>query len=174
MGGGPTAVELAGNAYRRIAQSGQEPEVTLVTLDDELLTAWPNELRIAAGKSLQKLGVQLRFNREAKFKDGRFQLGDRPFAVDAVIVAAGLTPPRWLETLQPGASEYGLRVDTNLRVRGWKGVPLFAVGDSAAIIGHPRPRLGVFGVRAAPTLLSNLVALGDSSEESHYLPQERW
>ena len=51
---------------------------------------------------------------------------------------------------------------------------IFAVGDCAVIDGHVRPAAGVLGVRAAPVLLDNIIALGSGQPIELYRPQSRW
>ena len=51
---------------------------------------------------------------------------------------------------------------------------ILATGDGAVIDGQDRPAAGVSGVRAAPVLLDNLVALGRSRPLRSYRPQSRW
>jgi len=51
---------------------------------------------------------------------------------------------------------------------------VFAAGDCAIIDGAERPAAGVFGVRAAPTLLANLIATATDKPLRPYRPQARW
>ena len=90
--------------------------------------------------------------------------------VDILVAATGLSAnvPDGLE-----APEEGLPVNADL---SWTGDPaVFAAGDCARMVDHPRPKLGVFGVRAAPILIQNLInaALGQKARR-HYTPQSRW
>ena len=89
---------------------------------------------------------------------------------DIAVLAAGLKPqvPDGIATAADG-----VEIDETLRALQDRRV--FAAGDCATILGHPRPKLGVFGVRAAPILIDNLIAAaaGEGALEC-YRPQTRW
>ena len=59
---------------------------------------------------------------------------------------------------------------------------IFAIGDCADIADYKLPRIGVFGVRAAPVLLANLVAQTRNQAEvqtqgdplQSFKPQHKW
>ena len=76
---------------------------------------------------------------------GLIHFGERRVApVDILVAATGLSA-----NLPDGfdASGDGLPVNEDL---SWTGDgSVFAVGDCARMVDHPRPRLGVFGVRQA-------------------------
>lgn len=49
-------------------------------------------------------------------------------------------------------------------------VRIFAVGDCARFLPSPLPRIGVFGVRQAPSLLQNHVAALAGAQHTEYHP----
>jgi len=51
---------------------------------------------------------------------------------------------------------------------------IFAVGDCASFREHCLPKVGVYGVRAAPVLLHNLRASVLDKPLQHYEPQQRY
>jgi NADH dehydrogenase FAD-containing subunit len=51
---------------------------------------------------------------------------------------------------------------------------IFASGDCAAMEGHDLPKLGVFGVRQASHIYSNLLASLDGKPLTNYTPQQRY
>jgi len=96
-----------------------------------------------------------------------------PLTCDHLVLATGLRGPTVNQTL-------GLPLDAVGRI---KVAPilssiaddhLFAVGDCATIEGWSRPFAGVFGVRAATTLIENLCGLGTGAPARAYRPQRRW
>jgi selenide, water dikinase len=74
---------------------------------------------------------------------------------DAVVWATGAAAP-------PQLRETGLAVDgagfvvVSESLQSVSHPAVFAAGDCAAMIGHPRPRSGVFAVRQGPPLVANL------------------
>jgi pyridine nucleotide-disulfide oxidoreductase family protein len=79
------------------------------------------------------------------------------FATDAVFWAAGSASHAWI-------AASGLRTDprgflaTNDLLQSVSHPEIFGAGDCASIEGRPRPRAGVFAVRAGPVLAANLRA----------------
>ncbi|MGM0486837.1 MAG: FAD-dependent oxidoreductase [Planctomycetota bacterium] len=119
---------------------------------------------------------------------------------DVVVVATGLNPPSLLEGLGlPLDPDSGLPVGSTLHggdarifatkdcasleghqlpklgVFGVRQAPtrIFATKDCASLEGRQLPKLGVFGVRQAPILLHNLAALFRGRPLKRYRPQNR-
>ena len=78
----------------------------------------------------------------------------------------------WLSRSTPFETDEGgfLMTDNYLQCIGHRGI--FAVGDCATMRHHPRPKAGVFAVRAGPPLLRNIMAHLTSHGRMHaYKPQ---
>jgi NADH dehydrogenase FAD-containing subunit len=90
-----------------------------------------------------------------------------------MVLATGLAAPSLIADLNlPVDGDGRLRVRPTMQ--SVDDPAIFAVGDCAVIDGHERPAAGVFGVRAAPIMLSNLAALGDGRPARPYRPQKKW
>jgi selenide,water dikinase len=96
--------------------------------------------------------------------------GERPPA-DAVFVVTEATAPRWL-------AETGLTLDP----RGFVALAatlrssdprIFAAGDCATVLKHPRPKSGVFAVRQGPPLAANLRRVLSGNAPLPFVPQRR-
>jgi NADH dehydrogenase FAD-containing subunit len=102
-----------------------------------------------------------------QLKDGR------PLSCDALVLATGLEAPSLIGALGlPVGADGRLRVSAQMRSVADDRV--FAAGDCAVIDGAERPAAGVFGVRAAPILLANLIAAVTDKPLKAYRPQARW
>ena len=178
VGGNHSGCELACNAAARLRAAGAKVEGTLVTAGDRLVPSEPRGASRAMAGVLRDYGFELRFSSRVDSLGN----GDAPFAslsdgtvipFDLSIVATGLTP-------SPLVEECGLAVrpDRGLRVTAHLHAPaddrVFAAGDCAAIEGYDLPKVGVFGVRAAPVLADNLMARAAGRPMRPYRPQRIW
>jgi selenide,water dikinase len=98
-------------------------------------------------------------------------LGDgQEIAAGFVAGAAGARAHGWLAgTGLPVTADGFLRVAADLRVEGQEA--LFAAGDCAHLTHAPRPKAGVYAVRAAPVLRDNLRAVLSGGRVRVFHPQ---
>ncbi len=170
-GGGPTGFELAAALAGLLERQGIRPQVSLVAAAP---AAWGSAgARHHLTLTLTKRGVGVVAGEVVARTEGACALADgRSLACDMLVLASGLeASPLMAELGLPLGPEGRLRVAATLQSIGDQTV--FAAGDCATVEGQPRPAAGVFGVRAAPTLLRNLVA-GPSRRLARYQPQRRW
>ncbi|PWE18629.1 hypothetical protein DDZ18_03250 [Marinicauda salina] len=170
IGGGATGCEVAANLAALVGACEAEHAVTLIS-DGPLLADWPARGGRLAEKNLRARGVTIVRGAARTVSDDAIELDDGDaIAADIAVLAAGLKAqvPGGIET-----AAGGVEVDETLRAMQDRRV--FAAGDCAAILGHPRPKLGVFGVRAAPILVDNLIAAATGEGAlQRYRPQGRW
>jgi selenide,water dikinase len=159
IGGGAGGVELALAIDHHLA----EATVLLATRDKVLAghaAAAQNKMRaILAGRGIRL--IEKDAARRVEVGGVQLASGERP-AADAVFIVTEAAAPRWL-------AETGLTLDP----KGFVAVAatlrssdpaVFAAGDCATVLKHPRPKSGVFAVRQGPPLANNLrrVLLGDA------------
>ncbi len=70
-------------------------------------------------------------------------------------LVTGAKPSEWLKSSSLNLTNDGF-IEVNSTYQTSSDDRIFAAGDIAKIIGHPRPRSGVFAVRAGPVLAKNL------------------
>jgi selenide, water dikinase len=160
VGGGAGGVELALALARRL---GGRAAITLISATVEILPEAPPRARQIAHAALKAAGVMLVLRRLAEdFRDGKIRLaGGAAISADIAFWATGIAGPPFL-----AASGLACDPDGFIRVaptfESLSHPRIFAAGDCAAIAGFPRPKAGVWAVRAGPPLAENLrrAALG--------------
>lgn len=168
-GAGATGLEVALSLASLQRRLGARPQMILAGPD--LLPGWPDRARELAHEAMARCGVEYRPQRILDLSMGLIHFGERRVEpVDILVAATGLAAnlPDGLD-----AGDDGLPVNEDL---SWTGDDcVYAVGDCARMVDHPRPKLGVFGVRAAPILIQNLInAAGGRTARRRYVPQSRW
>ena len=153
IGGGPTGVELAG-ALAEISRKSlardfrhfdpRSARIMLIEGGPSLLSAFPEPLRAAARRDLDRLGVEVRTGSiVTSVSDGRVDIG--PHSIDAATIlwAAGVAASPLGATLGGPIDRAGrVLVEPDLTIPGHRDV--FVVGDLASLKGRDgRPLPGV-------------------------------
>jgi selenide,water dikinase len=157
VGGGVGGVELALASANRLRAMGARPEITLVDRGPVLLAQMSDKSRAGLARALAAAGVRV--------LSGQSPVSAGPDAVvledgqilpsDFTLTVAGARPQDWLAATGLALHAGYVSVDANLRT---SDPALFAAGDCAHMAHAPRPKAGVYAVRAAPVLLANLRA----------------
>ncbi len=171
-GGGQSALEIAASLCGLFENAGVRPDVTVVAPD--FGGTLPAAARARLMTSLTARGVGFRTSTVVGREADACRLADGAiWPCDHLVLATGLVAPPLIADLALPVDAAGrLRITSTLQSVGDPAI--FAAGDCAVIADHPRPAAGVFGVRAAPLLLHNLAALGDSRPLETYRPQRHW
>ncbi len=166
VGGGAGGTELALALARRY---GDRARIVLVCDTTEPLAAAPSYARSVARTALVNAGIELACGvRAGAWSDGRLALSDGSFLeVAAALWATGVVGPAFLAASGLACDAAGcVQVDATLRSVSHGFV--FAAGDCASVAGNPRPKAGVWAVRAGPKLADNL------RRAVHGRPLRRW
>lgn len=153
LGGGLAGVELA------LAMAHREPKAAVALIEREAgLNGISPRIAAALKRELARARVSCHFNAEAiAITDREVQLADgRKVPSRFTLGAAGARPWEWLAQSGLPCEDGFLRTLPTLQIEGHP--TLFAAGDCAHLIESPRPKAGVYAVRAAPVLLANLHA----------------
>ncbi len=173
IGGGAGGVELALAFAWRARQAHIPLRVQLVSGTSGLLPTLPGGVARSAARWLPRHGVRLIEDDAVEIGRSTVLLADGgELNSDATVVAIGAAAAEW-----PRAA--GLAVDG----RGFIGINpflqslshpfVFAAGDCASMIDHPRPKSGVYAVRAGPPLTENLRRAVAGRALRRYIPQRR-
>ncbi len=154
VGGGAGGTELAlalAHRYR------DRVRIVLICETPEPLGSAPSYARSTVRTALVEANVELTCGvRAVGLADGRLALSDGSFLeVATALWATGVVGPSILAASGLDCDAAGcVRVAASLRSISHDFV--FAAGDCAAIEGNPRPKAGVWAVRAGPPLAANL------------------
>ncbi|MDW4496685.1 selenide, water dikinase SelD [Sulfitobacter sp. D35] len=175
IGGGVAGAELSlamAFALREVARA--TPKLTLIEAGQDLLSATPSARRGLAA-AMERLGVTAITGAEVAGvrQDGVTLADGRHVPSRFTVGAAGAYAHPWLaQTGLPVTEDGFVRAGADLRVVGQDS--LFAVGDCAHLDAAPRPKAGVFAVRAAKPLLDNLRAVLSGRETRPFHPQRHY
>jgi selenide,water dikinase len=176
IGGGAGGVELALAIDHRLreAAKGAQVQVTLAT-KDEILTGQAAAARHKMRAIYRRRGLRLLEKAATvRVERGAVQLESGQWLQsDAIFVVTEASAAKWFATTGLPLDGLGfLAVQDTLRSTGDERI--FAVGDCATVLKHPRPKAGVFAVRQGPPLAENLrrVLLGKAPEP--FVPQTRY
>ncbi|HCQ66970.1 MAG TPA: selenide, water dikinase SelD [Rhodobacteraceae bacterium] len=173
IGAGVAGVELAlamAHALRR--DVGSAAKVALIEAGDEIAGRNP-ETTARLRAALEGFGVDIHTRAEVTriTAEGVTLAGAGSAPSRFTVGTAGAIAHGWVaESPLPVTDDGFVRVDSHLRVEGhWD---LFAVGDCAHMTHAPRPKAGVYAVRAGPVLLDNLRAVLTGGKTKDYQPQK--
>ena len=165
-GGGPAGVELAIALAIRFRGRFR---IALVSGTAKPLIEAPEKARQIAVAAMVDLGVEIvRGALAGQFHEGRLALSDGSFLdAGACLRATGVEAPGFLALSGLACDARGcVQVDTTLR--SLSDPAIFAAGDCATIQRSPRPKAGVWAVRAGVVLADNL------RRASRHAPLKRW
>jgi selenide,water dikinase len=169
VGGGPGGVELAlALAWRYRTRY----RIALVSGTPEPLIDAPESARRVAVTALVDASVELvRGAMAGAFHNGRLALSDGSFLdAAACLRATGVEAPSFLANSGLACDAKGcIQVDSTLRSINDPAV--FAAGDCASIQQSPRPKAGVWAVRAGVHLARNLRLAARHRPLQHWRPQ---
>lgn len=170
IGGGVGGVELALASAHRLRQAGAKPAVTLIDQGPVLLPLMAERTRAGLARALAAQGVTVLTNlRPTAAHEGGVTLSNgQPLASDFTLTVAGSRPQAWLSQTGLALHEGYVAVDAHLQS---SDPHIFAAGDCAHLSHAPRPKAGVYAVRAAPVLLANLRAALTGGQMTRFAPQ---
>lgn len=161
IGGGAAGVELILSIHNRLSSQvapldGDSFSFSLVTRG-EVLRHHNRCVRSTFRRTLASRGIVLHEHRSvAAIRQDHVDLQrGETLKADAVLIATGAAAPPWFANTGLARDSAGfLTVGPTLQISNDPNV--FAAGDCATLTRTPRPKAGVFAVRAGPVLARNL------------------
>ena len=170
LGGGIGGVELAMATAHRLRSLGAKPQITIVERGASLLPATGRAARALILHKVASMGIRTLTNISAVgVAETSVTLTDgQVIGSDFTLTTATARPHPWL-------AQTGLALhDGFLATSPWlqtSDPAVFAIGDCAHLTDSPRPKAGVYAVRAAPVLLHNLRATLTGTPLRRFRPQ---
>lgn len=161
VGGGTGGVELALAMDHRFHRDrlSPVPHVRVISTTPDIVPEFPEGARRRLRRQMARhnLGVHLS-STVVEVGPGHVRLDNGiEFVGDATFWVAGAAPHDWIRMSGFATDERGFLL-TNDYLQSVTFREVFGVGDCATQEGQPRPKAGVFAVRAAPVLAENLRA----------------
>jgi len=178
VGAGAAGVELVlalDHRLRRKLPPVQPFVLRLVTDAPRILDEFPARARTLVEQILRRQGIDVQTAARVERVDaaGIALASGVRIEADAVILTTGASP-------HPMFARSGLQTDARGFIAVSAGLQslshpkVFACGDVAAVLAHPRPKAGVFAVRQGPPLVRNLRRALAGAPPVSFVPQRRY
>jgi selenide,water dikinase len=172
IGGGAGGTEIALAITYRLRTVQDAVRVQLVTGDVPILPGHGRHARALVRDALLRHEVRLLGANAVQLEPGTVILEDgSTLATDATMLITGPAAEPWPRESGLSTDERGF-ISVNEHLQSVSHPFVFAAGDIASL-HTPRPRSGVYAVRAGPPLASNLLAALEEHPLSAYHPQRR-
>ncbi len=182
VGAGAGGVELTLAMQFRLknelTQRGLDPDQLHFHLFDaatEILPTHNAKVRAVFAEKLSSRGVKVHLaSAVSQVEAGRLQTENgETFDVDEVLWVTRAGGPGWLAETGLALDDDGfIRVKDTLQTETDDAI--FAAGDIANVVNHPREKAGVFAVRQGRPLADNLKRLATGKSPRDFHPQRKW
>jgi selenide,water dikinase len=161
-GAGGTELLLAmqyrlGNLLAAQGQGTENLEFHLITKSETILPSFATGLRRRFERLMTARGIHVHTGSAAeKVESGLITIdGGKTIELDEILWVTAAGAPYWLRESGLDVDEHGF-IQVRDTLQSTSHADVFAAGDIAAVVNHPRPKAGVFAVRQGPPLNENL------------------
>ena len=177
VGAGAGGIELALSvryALRRLlrkAEIGGSPKICIVSGESDVLATHNPQVRKTFRDIIDRRGIELHLNSfvERVGADG-VHTANEAIKLDEVIWVTGANAPPLITRSGLASDERGF-LEVGPTLRSTSHPEIFGAGDIASVVGHPRPKSGVFAVRQGAPLAANLRRAVLGQELREFRPQ---
>jgi selenide,water dikinase len=182
VGGGAGGVELTLamqfrliEEFKKLNKDPLDLHFTLITNSTRLLPTHNAKVQQAFARILKKRGVEVHLNtRINEVLEGQVKSADNQmFEADEVLWVTQAGGADWLRSTGLTLNEDGF-ILVNEYLQSLNDSSIFAVGDIATMVDHPREKAGVFAVRQGKPLAINLRRMIEGKSLKPYHPQKNW
>ncbi|MDQ3189173.1 MAG: FAD-dependent oxidoreductase [Pseudomonadota bacterium] len=173
IGGGAGGVELALAAAFRLRTMPLPTQVRLVTGGAPSMPGHGARARALIRAALLQSGVQIFDSTARSVESNVIHLDDgRTLPTDVILLVTGASAAHWPRAAGLAVDQGGF-IEVNEHLQSTSHPFVFAAGDAAALTTTPRPKSGVYAVRAAAPLATNLKAALNGQALTTFAPQRR-
>jgi len=182
VGAGAGGVELTLAMQFRLRNElkkrGHDPDQLQFHLFDaqpRILPTHNSDVRELFSRTLKDRGIKVHLGYAVSQVDSKTLKteNDETVQADHVLWVTRAGGPEWLKDTGLALDEGGfIRVRDTLQTETDDSI--FAAGDIANVINHPREKAGVFAVRQGPPLADNLKSLALGKSAKPFKPQKKW
>lgn len=175
VGGGPAALEVAGNLWGLAQRMGARKLQIQLFAGKRFLGSRPDKVRSLARKSLSGRGIEIIEQGYAhKVRSGRVELEDGSlWDLDVIFLAVGVKPSQlFADSGLPVGKDGGLLVSERLNSVDYPEI--FGGGDCISFAPYPLDKVGVYAVRENPVLKHNLMAALEGTEMITFDPGKEY
>ena len=154
---------------------GPEVEIHLIQKNKTIMPTHHPRVRKILHSILQKRGIHLHLQEEGIEFTGKELICHSGLKVktDRVFGVTNASPPSWLKNSGLERNEKGfIKIKPTLQT--FSDPTVFAVGDIAHMVKHPREKTGVFAVRMATPLFENIRRMIFEESLKDYIPQKNY
>jgi NADH dehydrogenase FAD-containing subunit len=171
VGGGPSAVEIAGNIWRLARGANMLPADIKILTSKTIMPHYPQGVRAKALASLRRRRIEIVENCDVtKIKTGAVtDAAGNAYELDIIFVATGIEPsPVFKDSGIPTGPDGGMRV--NRYLQSTEHGNMFGGGDCIYFQESPLDKVGVYAVRQNPIIYHNLMAALEGGELQAFQP----
>ena len=182
VGAGAAGVEMALTLQYRLRREmqalGRDPDMLqmhLLSAEAQILPTHNGWVQRKFMRVLAERGVQLHLNAEVQRVEADRLLcaNGLELAVDETLWVTQAGGAAWLKTTGLALDEQGF-VQVLDTLQSTSDPLVYAAGDCAAVLNHPREKAGVFAVRQGRPLADNLRRAARGEPPQPFTPQARW
>ena len=157
IGGGAAGVEVALALAARFGNTGHPCQIRLLHRGSRLLPEANPRASAIASRCLHQAGVACHLQTAVRriTATGAMAVDGSFYEATANLLVTAAETPGWLQNSGLALHDDG-RVAVNSHLQSLSHEAVFAAGDCASVSMEPRPRAGVFAVRAGKPLARNL------------------
>jgi NADH dehydrogenase FAD-containing subunit len=171
VGGGPSSLEIAGNAWQLARDHGKYMPEIKIFAGSRLMSRFPDKIRDMAYKSLRSRSIKvIEHDYSKKIQTGLITLeSGATHEADIIFLAVGVKPSAiFKESGLTTGPDAGLLV--NRFLQSIDHPEIFGGGDCIYFQEQPLDKVGVYAVRENPVLYHNLMASLEGGELQPFTP----